>query len=114
MPEAPESSGQHAREQEGQAANGGYTAYLPEQAPGQAHSALQAQHRQAAQPAQQKSRVDYELLPRVAPYPLEGDIIAYRLLHIGADWSPQVGVLASAGVQLACMPSYMLVVLLVG
>ncbi|CAK0787640.1 hypothetical protein CVIRNUC_010862 [Coccomyxa viridis] len=90
MPEVPESSGQHSREQEGQAANGGYAAYVPEQAPGQAHSAAQAQHRQTAQPAQQKSRVDYELLPRVAPYPLEGDIIAYRLLHIGADWSPQV------------------------
>ena len=78
MSEAPETSGQHAREQKAQAANGGYAAYVPEQVPGQAHSALQAQHRQAAEQAQQKSRVGYEKMPRPPPYPLEGDLIAYR------------------------------------
>ena len=98
MPEAPESSGQHAREQEEHAANGGYAAYVPEQAPGQAQTAPQAQHRPEAQQAQQAKRVDYEKMPRPSPYPLEGDLIAYRLLHIGADWSPQVASLAAAGI----------------
>lgn len=102
MPEPPESSDQQNWEREGQtaAANGGYAAHLPEQVPRQAQSAQQAQQRQVAQQAQHEKRVDYENMPRPSPYPLEGDTIAYRLLHIGADWSPQVGSLASAGTQL--------------
>jgi hypothetical protein len=31
----------------------------------------------------------FEALPRPEPRPLEGDVIAYRILHIGADWTPQ-------------------------
>ena len=34
--------------------------------------------------------VEFEALPRPQPVPLEGDIIGYRLLHIGTDWTPQV------------------------
>lgn len=33
---------------------------------------------------------EFEALPRPQPLPFEGDIIAYRLLHIGSDWTPQV------------------------
>ena len=103
MPEVPETSSQRAWGQEGQtvAAIGGYAAYVPKEMPGQAHSAQQGQQRREAQQPQQEKRVDYERMPRPSPYPLEGDIIAYRLLHIGADWSPQVGFFASAGTQLA-------------
>ena len=92
MPEVPESSGQHGWQLKGQAAsaNGGYTAYVPDQLPGQARSAPQAQQKQETQQDQREKRVDYEKMPRPSPYPLEGDTIAYRLLHIGADWSPQV------------------------
>ena len=49
--------------------------------------------RERAQPPPQvehRLRVDYDALPKPQPYPLEGDVIAYRLLHIGADWTPQV------------------------
>ena len=34
--------------------------------------------------------MNYDALPKPQLYPLEGDVIAYRLLHIGADWTPQV------------------------
>ena len=73
---------------------------MPEQAPEQARSAPQAQHTQQSKQAQQEKRVDYEMMPRPSPYPLEGDLIAYRLLHIGDDWSPQVRSFAAASVLL--------------
>jgi hypothetical protein len=52
---------------------------------------LQVQHMQQPQQSHQAASIDYDLLPRPSPYPLEGDVIAYRLLHVGADWTPQVG-----------------------
>ena len=51
----------------------------------------QVQHMQLLQQAHEAASMDYDSLPRPSPYPLEGDVIAYRLLHIGADWTPQVG-----------------------
>ena len=33
---------------------------------------------------------EFEALPRPQPVPFEGDVIGYRLLHISADWTPQV------------------------
>lgn len=33
---------------------------------------------------------EFEALPKPQPYAIEGDFIGYRLLHIGADWTPQV------------------------
>lgn len=33
-----------------------------------------------------------EALPAVAGAPQPGDVIAYRLLHVGADWAPAVSV----------------------
>ena len=92
MPEMPEGSGQQDWGQEGQAAaaNGGYTASALEQVPRQARCAQQAQLTQQTEQVHQGKKVDYEKMPRPSPYPLEGDIIAYRLLHIGSDWSPQV------------------------
>jgi len=49
--------------------------------------AKQDQHGQVAHHA---ASMDYDALPKPSLYPLEGDIIAYRLLHIGSDWTPQV------------------------
>ena len=51
----------------------------------------QVQHMQQPQQSHEAASMDYDSLPRPSPYPLEGDVIAYRLLHIGADWTPQVG-----------------------
>ncbi len=34
--------------------------------------------------------VEFEALPKPEPHVIEGDVIAYRLLHIGDDWTPQV------------------------
>lgn len=50
------------------------------------------------QPKVQKPAVDagpladaeFEALQKPEPHVLEGDVIAYRLLHIGDDWTPQV------------------------
>ncbi|CAL8464633.1 g4168 [Coccomyxa elongata] len=33
---------------------------------------------------------EFEALPKPEPHVMEGDVIAYRLLHIGDDWTPQV------------------------
>ena len=33
---------------------------------------------------------EFEALSRPQPVPYEGDVIGYRLLHISADWTPQV------------------------
>ena len=63
--------------------NDGGVQQRPEQAP-------VTQHAQQAHQMRQLVPVDYDSLPKPSPYPLEGDIIAYRLLHIGADWTPQV------------------------
>ena len=48
---------------------------------------------QQPQQSHQAASMNYDSLPRPLPYPLEGDVIAYRLLHIGADWTPQVNLL---------------------
>ncbi len=32
----------------------------------------------------------FEALPRPELQPMEGDVIAYRILHIGPDWTPEV------------------------
>lgn len=66
----------------------------------QAQQPKQAQHMQQVQRAASK---DYNALPRPSPYPLEGDIIAYRLLHISADWTPQVALLTCSHPTTACM-----------
>lgn len=57
------------------------------QAPEQAPAAQRAQQAHRAEPV---LRMDYDALPKPTPYPLEGDVIAYCLLHIGTDWTPQV------------------------
>lgn len=60
--------------------------------------AKQDQHGQVAHHA---ASMDYDALPKPSLYPLEGDIIAYCLLHIGSDWTPQVILL----VLLNCIPT---------
>ena len=64
------------------------------------------------QPKVQKPAVDvgplanaeFEALQKPEPHVMEGDIIAYRLLHIGDDWTPQVcHALNGAGYSI-CLP----------
>lgn len=69
------------------ATNGTVSSHIPRQRPEQA---LVRERTQPAPRVQRTPHVDYDALPKPQPYPLEGDVIAYRLLHIGADWTPQV------------------------
>ena len=59
----------------------------------QAEQSRKMQPVQQPQQSHQAASINYDSLPRPSPYPLEGDVIAYRLLHIGADWTPQVNLL---------------------
>ncbi len=36
------------------------------------------------------SDAEHAALPAIRGYPLQGDIVAYKLLEIGADWAPEV------------------------
>ena len=67
--------------------NGGISRHVSRQAPEPAPATQRAQQAHRAEPV---LPMDYKALPKPSPYPLEGDVIAYRLLHIGADWTPQV------------------------
>ena len=51
----------------------------------------------------EEEEIDFEGLLRPEPWPVQGDIIAYRLLHIGADWTPQVSGLLSALIHTGCL-----------
>jgi hypothetical protein len=61
------------------------------EAPAAASALPSGQLQQSGQPRAEGPSCDaeFEALPRLQ-LPAQGDVIGYRLLHIGADWTPQV------------------------
>lgn len=45
---------------------------------------------QAVKTAQNRQITDFEALPRLQRHPMYGDVLAYRLLEIAANFTPQV------------------------